>query len=200
MNSLDYEVLQRASDWLQQGRGVHLFTVVQTWGSAPRLPGALLAMRDDGHLVGSVSGGCIEDDLADKAKHGELPQTVSLMEYGVSRDEAQRFGIPCGGRLLIFVEASVDNGLQWVVFEPNSELLCARVRRAIANFLTTVWRNGALEGTTVEQAFFVKCDRTTMTRDDIDNGRLICVIGIAPVKPAEFVIIRIGLWTADAQQ
>jgi xanthine dehydrogenase accessory factor len=104
MNSLDFEVLQRASEWLQQGRGVHLFTVVRTWGSAPRLPGSILAMRDDGHLVGSVSGGCIEDDLADKAKHGELPQSVSLMEYGVSRDEAQRFGIPCGGRLLIFVE------------------------------------------------------------------------------------------------
>lgn len=102
-------------------------------------------------------------------------------------------------RLLIFVEDSVDRGLQWVVFEPNAEELWARVRRSVTNFLTTVWRNGALEGTTVEQAFFVKCDRTTMTRDDIDNGRLICVIGIAPVKPAEFVIIRIGLWTADAQ-
>lgn len=109
MNSLDFEVLQRASEWLKQGRGVHLFTVVRTWGSAPRLPGAVLAMRDDGHLVGSVSGGCIEDDLADKAKHGELPQTVSLMEYGVSRDEAQRFGIPCGGRLLILVEPLRDS-------------------------------------------------------------------------------------------
>lgn len=102
-------------------------------------------------------------------------------------------------RLLIFLEDSIDRGLQWVVFEPNAEELWARVRRAVSNFLTTVWRNGALEGTTVEQAFFVKCDRTTMTRDDIDNGRLICVIGVAPVKPAEFVIIRIGLWTADAQ-
>lgn len=102
-------------------------------------------------------------------------------------------------RLLIFLEDSIDRGLQWVVFEPNAEELWARVRRAVSNFLTTVWRNGALEGTTVDQAFFVKCDRTTMTRDDIDNGRLICVIGVAPVKPAEFVIIRIGLWTADSQ-
>jgi phage tail sheath protein FI len=101
-------------------------------------------------------------------------------------------------RLVIFIEDSIDRGLQWVVFEPNSEELWARVRRAITNFLTTVWRNGALEGTTREQAFYVKCDRTTMTRDDIDNGRLIAVIGVAPVKPAEFVIIRIGLWTADA--
>jgi len=101
-------------------------------------------------------------------------------------------------RLLIFIEASVDRGLQWVVFEPNAEPLWARVRRSITNFLTLVWRNGALEGTKVEEAFFVKCDRTTMTQTDIDQGRLICLVGVAPVKPAEFVIVRIGLWTAHA--
>lgn len=101
-------------------------------------------------------------------------------------------------RLLIFIEASLDRGLQWVVFEPNAEPLWARVRRAITNFLNVVWRNGALEGVSPEEGFFVKCDRTTMTQTDIDNGRLICVIGVAPVKPAEFVIIRIGLWTAQA--
>lgn len=104
MNSLDWEVLTRARDWLLAGRRVHLLTVVQTWGSAPRLPGAILAIRDDGQLCGSVSGGCIEDDLADKARHGLLPQTVAMLEYGVSRDEAQRYGIPCGGRLQIFAE------------------------------------------------------------------------------------------------
>jgi phage tail sheath protein FI len=103
-------------------------------------------------------------------------------------------------RLLIFIESSVERGLQWVVFEPNSESLWARVRRTVTNFLTIVWRNGALEGSRVEEAFFVKCDRTTMTQTDIDNGRLICVVGVAPVKPAEFVIIRIGLWTAHAEQ
>lgn len=103
-------------------------------------------------------------------------------------------------RLMIFLEHSIDRGLQWVVFEPNAEPLWARVRRSIANFLTVVWRNGALEGTSVEEAFFVKCDRETMTQTDIDNGRLICQIGIAPVKPAEFVIIRIGLWTAHADE
>jgi len=101
-------------------------------------------------------------------------------------------------RLLIFIEDSIDRGLQWVVFEPNAEPLWARVTRVIKNFLTVVWRNGALEGTKPEEAFFVKCDRTTMTQTDIDNGRLICVIGVAPVKPAEFVIIRIGLFTAHA--
>jgi phage tail sheath protein FI len=102
-------------------------------------------------------------------------------------------------RLLIFIEASVDRGLQWVVFEPNAEPLWARVRRAIRNFLTLVWRNGALEGTKPEEAFFVTCDRTTMTQTDIDQGRLICLVGVAPVKPAEFVIVRIGLWTAHAE-
>ncbi|RYG25195.1 phage tail sheath family protein, partial [bacterium] len=99
-------------------------------------------------------------------------------------------------RLLIFIEASLDRGLQWVVFEPNAEPLWARVVRSVSNFLTVVWRNGALEGTKVEEAFFVRCDRTTMTQTDIDSGRLIVQIGVAPVKPAEFVIVRIGLWTA----
>ncbi|HEX9919628.1 MAG TPA: phage tail sheath C-terminal domain-containing protein, partial [Pyrinomonadaceae bacterium] len=94
-------------------------------------------------------------------------------------------------RLFLFVEESIDEGTQWVVFEPNDEPLWARVRATIRNFLITVWRSGALEGTKPDEAFFVKCDRTTMTQADIDNGRLICVIGIAPVKPAEFVIFRI---------
>jgi uncharacterized protein len=98
-------------------------------------------------------------------------------------------------RLFIYVEASIDNGTQWVVFEPNDQTLWARVRQTITDFLTTTWRSGALQGTTPDQAFFVKCDMTTMTQDDIDNGRLICVIGIAPVKPAEFVIFRIQQYT-----
>ncbi|BEV09242.1 XdhC family protein [Methylophilus sp. DW102] len=104
MQSSDWEVLQRARDWLDQGYGAHLFTVIQTWGSAPRLPGAILVVREDGHLVGSVSGGCIEDDLADKARHQQLPAQPAIMEYGVNQAEAQRFGIPCGGQLKIFAE------------------------------------------------------------------------------------------------
>ena len=109
LKSLDWEVLSRAVEWLDSGYKAHLFTVVQTWGSAPRLPGALLVVRDDGHLIGSVSGGCIEDDLADKARNQELPQSSSVMEYGVSRDDAHRFGIPCGGRLQVFVEPLHDS-------------------------------------------------------------------------------------------
>jgi uncharacterized protein len=102
-------------------------------------------------------------------------------------------------RLFIFLEESLDQGTQWVVFEPNDERLWARVRQSISAFLTRVWRDGALMGTKAEEAFFVKCDRSTMTQDDLDNGRLIVLVGVAPVKPAEFVIIRIGQFTASAQ-
>jgi phage tail sheath protein FI len=102
-------------------------------------------------------------------------------------------------RIFIYVEASIDRGTQWVVFEPNDEGTWARVRQTVRNFLLTTWRSGALEGITEEEAFFVRCDRTTMSQDDIDNGRLICVIGIAPVKPAEFVIFRIQQFTRESQ-
>ena len=97
-------------------------------------------------------------------------------------------------RLFLYLEESIERGTQWVVFEPNNEKLWDRVKQTITQFLTTAWKSGALLGTTPEQAFFVKCDRTTMTQDDIDNGRLICIIGVAPVKPAEFVIFRIAQW------
>ncbi len=102
-------------------------------------------------------------------------------------------------RLLLYIEESIEEGTQWVVFEPNNEKLWGRVRASITEFLTRVWRDGALMGTKPEEAFFVKCDRTTMTQDDIDNGRLICVIGVAPVKPAEFVIFRIAQWSGGSE-
>ncbi len=102
-------------------------------------------------------------------------------------------------RLFIFIEESIEEGTQWVVFEPNDESTWARVRRSVTNFLTNVWRDGALQGRKPEEAFFVRCDRTTMTQTDIDNGRLIMLIGIAPVKPAEFVIFRIGQWSGGSE-
>ena len=102
-------------------------------------------------------------------------------------------------RLFIFLERSIYDGTQWVVFEPNDERLWARVRDTIRLFLRTQWRNGALMGATEDQAFTIACDRSTMTQDDILNGRLICEIGIAPVRPAEFVIFRIFQNTAEAQ-
>jgi Bacteriophage tail sheath protein len=103
-------------------------------------------------------------------------------------------------RLFIYLEHSIDKSTQWVVFEPNNERLWASVRQTIEDFLLVTWRSGALMGTKPEEAFFVRCDRTTMTQNDLDNGRLICLIGVAPTYPAEFVIFRIGQWTADAQQ
>ena len=102
-------------------------------------------------------------------------------------------------RLFIMIEQSIDRGTQWSVFEPNTEPTWIAVRTSIANFLRTVWRNGALMGTTEEEAFFVRCDRTTMTQDDFDNGRLICLIGVAPAKPAEFVIFRISQKTLESE-
>ena len=100
-------------------------------------------------------------------------------------------------RLFIYVEESIRANTNWVVFEPNSEVLWGRVTRTIETFLATCWRDGALAGSSPDQAFYVACGPTTMTQDDIDNGRLICEIGIAPVKPAEFVIFRITQKTAS---
>lgn len=103
-------------------------------------------------------------------------------------------------RLLLYIEESLEEGTQWVVFEPNNEKLWGRVKATVTEFLTRVWRDGALMGLKAEEAFFVKCDRTTMTQSDIDTGRLIVVVGVAPVKPAEFVIIRIAQWTGGAKE
>ncbi|MCZ8111925.1 MAG: phage tail sheath family protein [Betaproteobacteria bacterium] len=100
-------------------------------------------------------------------------------------------------RYFAYLERSIDKGTQWAVFEPNGDALWANVRRTIEDFLLNEWQSGALLGDKPEKAFFVRCDRTTMTQNDIDNGRLICLIGVAPLKPAEFVIFRIGQWTAD---
>jgi len=101
-------------------------------------------------------------------------------------------------RLFIYLEHSIDKGTQWAVFEPNNERLWANIRHTVEDFLLVTWKSGALMGSKPEEAYFVRCDRTTMTQNDLDNGRLICLIGVAPTKPAEFVIFRIGQWTADA--
>ena len=102
-------------------------------------------------------------------------------------------------RYFNYLESSIDRGTQWAVFEPNGERLWANVRQTISDFLYNEWRNGALLGTKTEEAYFVRCDRSTMTQNDLDNGRLVCLIGVAVIKPAEFVIFRIGQKTADAR-
>jgi phage tail sheath protein FI len=100
-------------------------------------------------------------------------------------------------RFAIFLEASLGKGLAWAVFEPNGEPLWARVRASVEAFLVQLWRVGAFPANKPQEAFFVNCDRTTMTQADLDNGRLVCEVGVAPTRPAEFVIFRIGQWTAD---
>ncbi|WP_285711012.1 phage tail sheath subtilisin-like domain-containing protein [Erythrobacter oryzae] len=100
-------------------------------------------------------------------------------------------------RYFAYLERSIDKGTQWAVFEPNGEKLWANVRRTIEDFLLNEWQNGALLGDKPEKSYFVKCDRSTMTQNDLDNGRLICQVGVAPLRPAEFVIFRVGQWTAD---
>ncbi len=99
-------------------------------------------------------------------------------------------------RYLLYLERSLDEGTQGAVFEPNGESLWATVRQRAEEFLDAQWRSGALMGRRPDDAYFVRCDRTTMTQDDIDNGRLVALVGVAPVRPAEFVILRIGQPTA----
>ena len=108
MDSLDLDVLQRARQWLAEGHEVMLVTVVRTWGSSPRPPGALLAMREDGRAVGSVSGGCIEDDLMDRLRKEGMPATPREVSYGVGAEEARRFGLPCGGTMVLTLEPLRD--------------------------------------------------------------------------------------------
>lgn len=101
-------------------------------------------------------------------------------------------------RYFLFLERSIDKSTQWAVFEPNGEELWDSIRISVEDFLYNEWRNGHLLGPTPKHAYFVRCDRSTMTQNDLDNGRLVCEIGVAPLKPAEFVIFRIGQKTADA--
>ena len=108
MESLDLRVLAEAMAWRRSGHDVTLVTVVQTWGSAPRPPGALLAVRGDGIVSGSVSGGCVEDDLIARIKSGERSDRPAMIAYGVSQAEAARFGLPCGGTLRLVQEPLTD--------------------------------------------------------------------------------------------
>jgi xanthine dehydrogenase accessory factor len=105
MDSVDLEVLKRCDEWLDAGRRVLLATVVKTWGSSPRPPGAMLAVRDDGVVEGSVSGGCIEDDIVGKTRADGMRATrCESVTYGVTADEARRFGLPCGGTIQLVLE------------------------------------------------------------------------------------------------
>lgn len=105
MNSIDIDVIRTALDWQNRGHRVVLGTVVRTWGSAPRPPGSLMIIRDDGQVAGSVSGGCIEDDLIRRVAQGELAMRMpEATTYGQTAEEVRRFGLPCGGSVQIVLE------------------------------------------------------------------------------------------------
>jgi xanthine dehydrogenase accessory factor len=128
MDSVDHEVLKRSADWLDEGRRVLLVTVVKTWGSSPRPEGAMLAVRDDGLVVGSVSGGCIEDDIVDRTRReGQTATKAEVVTYGVSADEARRFGLPCGGTIQLVLEPLTrESGMRALLREVDAGHLVAR--------------------------------------------------------------------------
>ncbi|HEV8503602.1 MAG TPA: XdhC family protein [Casimicrobiaceae bacterium] len=138
MDSVDFEVLKKSADWLDQGRRVLLVTVVRTWGSSPRPEGAMLAVRDDGLVVGSVSGGCIEDDIIDRTrKHGMTSTRAEAVTYGVSADEARRFGLPCGGTIELVLEPLTrESGMRALLHEIEEGHLVARKLELATGFAT----------------------------------------------------------------
>jgi xanthine dehydrogenase accessory factor len=136
MHSLDFEVLTHAREWLNAKRRMWLVTVTQTFGASPRPPGSLMAMRDDGIIVGSVSGGCIEDDLVARREEftGAKP---SLQSYGITAEEARRFGLPCGGQLEVVVESAVTLPMLDEFF---AKVKAGEVFARMVNLATGAWR------------------------------------------------------------
>ena len=138
MDSVDHEVLKRSADWIEEGRRVLLVTVVKTWGSSPRPEGAMLAVRDDGLVVGSVSGGCIEDDIVDRTRReGQTATKAEVVTYGVSADEARRFGLPCGGTIQLVLEPLTrESGMRALLREVDAGHLVARRLDLASGFAT----------------------------------------------------------------
>ncbi|MEO6927826.1 MAG: XdhC family protein [Casimicrobiaceae bacterium] len=151
MDSVDLEVLKRSADWLDQGRRVLLVTVVKTWGSSPRPAGAMLAVRDDGLVVGSVSGGCIEDDIIDRTrKHGMSATRAEVVTYGVSADEARRFGLPCGGTIQVMLEPLTrDSGMRELLREIGDGHLVSRTLD-VASGIASLRTSNATDGLTFD--------------------------------------------------
>lgn len=162
MESLDLRVLGDALAWRSAGHGVTLVTVVETWGSAPRPPGALLAVRDDGWVSGSVSGGCVEDDLIARTKAAFKTSSLkpdntkpAMIAYGVSREEASRFGLPCGGTLRLVQEPLLDT--TWIV-----QLLArTAAHQLVARTLTLI--TGAVQLSEAARGKAMQFDSSTLT-------------------------------------
>jgi xanthine dehydrogenase accessory factor len=130
MDSIDLEVLKTCADWIAAGKQCELVTVIKTWGSSPRPEGATLAICDDGHVVGSVSGGCIEDDLIDRVRTNGITRTKpEIVTYGITADEAHRFGLPCGGTIQLAIEPlQADSQIKDMVDRlAQGELIARRV-------------------------------------------------------------------------
>jgi phage tail sheath protein FI len=157
-------------------------------------------------LIGGIDSIQVKLNKGDQDVLNPFPTNINALRDFTAQDRGLRvYGARCITsdpewkyinirRLFIFIEHSLDIGTQWTVFEPNDQALWARLSQSVSAFLTTLWQQGALMGTKASDAFFVRCDQTTMTQDDIQNGRLVMLVGIAPVFPAEFVIIQIGQW------
>jgi uncharacterized protein len=142
------------------------------------------AFLDEGRMVMG------REPAQERVIAGQIPSVVDVSDPQWKYVDARR--------LLVYLEHSIQLGLHWVVFESNDDRLWATVRGSVENFLSAEWRDGALLGDRPEDAFFVRCDRTTMTQNDLDNGRLVIEVGVAPVRPAEFVVFRIGQWTSGS--
>ena len=138
MDSVDLEVLKRSAEWVEDGRRVLLVTVVKTWGSSPRPEGAMLAVREDGLVVGSVSGGCIEDDIVDRTRReGQKATRCEVVTYGVTADEARRFGLPCGGTIQLVLEPLTrESGMRALLREVEAGHLVTRRLELTSGFAT----------------------------------------------------------------
>src|SRR5215468_3701417 len=135
MDSVDLEVLRKSVEWLDAGKRVLLVTVVKTWGSSPRPPGALLAVREDGHVVGSVSGGCIEDDIVERSRReGAYVTRPQAVTYGVTAEDARKFGLPCGGTIQLVLEPLTAQSRigELLEFVQNGKLVARRLDLATA--------------------------------------------------------------------
>ena len=159
MDSVDLQVIRTAREWVGGGHQVVLATVIRTWGSAPRPIGALSAIRGDGMVVGSVSGGCVEDDMIDRVKAGKLAETLpTTTKYGVSAEEAQRFGLPCGGTLELVLEPlSAASGLDDLLarIERHELVLhCLDMKTGHATTTSAKWQDQlAFDGATLTTVF-----------------------------------------------
>jgi xanthine dehydrogenase accessory factor len=138
MDSVDLDVLRKSAQWVDEGRRVLLVTVVKTWGSSPRPEGAMLAVRDDGLVAGSVSGGCIEDDIVERTRReGQKATRCEVVTYGVSADEARRFGLPCGGTIQLVLEPLTrESGMRALLREVETGHLVARRLDLASGFAT----------------------------------------------------------------